>query len=203
MKRFTIVLIALVFGLGSVGPAPAQGKPKADPRPRAKLETTLGVIVLELDREKAPITVKNFLRYVEEGFYSGLIFHRVMPTFMIQGGGFDKNMNEKKEGLHPPIKLESKNGLKNVRGTIAMARTAVPDSAGSQFFLNVVDNPFLDYSKPDGNGYAVFGKVVEGMDVVDAIRKVKLIRHPKYPSRQGVTPETPVVILKAMILKNS
>jgi cyclophilin family peptidyl-prolyl cis-trans isomerase len=133
----------------------------------AVLETSLGVIEIELDREKAPVTVDNFVTYVEEGFYDGLVFHRVIKSFMIQGGGFQPD-GTRREG-NDPIRNEARNGLKNERGAIAMARTSNPDSATSQFFINTVDNTGLDYPNPDGYGYAVFGKVVEGMDVVDAI----------------------------------
>jgi len=133
---------------------------------KVKLETNVGDIVIELYPDKAPITVENFINYVEAGHYDGLVFHRVIPGFMIQGGGFDENGQEKR--TNPPIKLESDNGLKNDEGTIAMARTMVSDSATSQFFINVKDNDFLNYA-PGNPGYAVFGKVVEGMDVVNNI----------------------------------
>ena len=133
----------------------------------AVLETSLGVIEIELDRGEAPVTVDNFVAYVEEGFYDGLVFHRVIRGFMIQGGGFQPD-GTWKEG-HDPIGNEARNGLKNERGAIAMARTSDPDSATSQFFINTVKNRGLDYPNPDGHGYAVFGRVVEGMDVVDAI----------------------------------
>jgi cyclophilin family peptidyl-prolyl cis-trans isomerase len=136
-----------------------------------KLETSMGDIVIELDRQTAPITVRNFLGYVESGFYDGTIFHRVMPGFMIQGGGLTKQMVEKK--TRKPIISEAKNGLSNMRGTIAMARTSDPDSATSQFFINHRDNAFLDYIDDNKAGYAVFGKVIKGMDVVDAIAAVK------------------------------
>jgi peptidyl-prolyl cis-trans isomerase B (cyclophilin B) len=137
------------------------------------IETSQGVIVAELDSGKAPITVENILNYVRDGFYDGTIFHRVIDGFMIQGGGFDENM-ETKETL-PPIKNEAGNGLKNVKGTLSMARTSVVDSATAQFFINLADNGFLDHKNetPAGFGYAVFGKVVEGMDVVEKIGKVK------------------------------
>ena len=138
---------------------------------KVKMQTTLGDIVVELDAEKAPITVKNFLGYVADGFFDGLIFHRVIKGFMIQGGGFTPDMDQK--DTNAPIKIESSNGLSNDRGTIAMARTNVPDSATSQFFINHVDNEFLNYAGPGNPGYAVFGKVVEGMDVVDKIADVK------------------------------
>ena len=134
------------------------------------LETSMGNIVIELDRQAAPVTVKNFLGYVESGFYDGTIFHRVIPGFMIQTGGFTKNLERKK--IRNPIINEAKNGLSNKRGTIAMARTSDPNSATSQFFINHKDNTPLDYSGRNV-GYAVFGKVTEGMDVVDAIAAVK------------------------------
>lgn len=141
-----------------------------EPRPRVRLVTSKGTIVVELDREKAPITVSNFLRYVEDGFYDGTIFHRVVPDFVIQGGGFTPDLTRK--DTRPPIINESNNGLSNLRGTIAMARTNDPDSATSQFYINLVDNTSLDYA-PDRPGYAVFGRVIEGMDVVDAIAAVE------------------------------
>jgi cyclophilin family peptidyl-prolyl cis-trans isomerase len=134
------------------------------------METSLGIIEIKLDFSNAPITAANFKKYVEEGFYDGTIFHRVIEGFMIQGGGFDKDALPKT--TRDPIVLESNNGLKNERGTIAMARTSEPDSATSQFFINTVDNSFLNYA-PDNPGYAVFGKVVSGLEVVDAIEKVE------------------------------
>lgn len=138
-----------------------------------KLHTNHGVITLELDAEKAPITTANFLAYVESGFYANTIFHRVIDGFMIQGGGFEPGMRQKP--TNAPIKNEANNGLSNKTYTIAMARTPNPDSASSQFFINVNDNDFLNFSSPttQGWGYCVFGKVVEGMDVVDKIRQVK------------------------------
>ena len=134
------------------------------------LETSKGNIEIELDRANAPITVENFLSYVNEGFYAGTVFHRVIPGFMVQGGGFTPDGIQKE--THAPIKLESRNGLKNTLGTIAMARTNAPDSATSQFFINVAGNGFLDYS-PGNDGYAVFGKVVSGMEVVYSIEGVQ------------------------------
>jgi cyclophilin family peptidyl-prolyl cis-trans isomerase len=136
-----------------------------------KLETSLGDIVIELDEAAAPVTVKNFLGYVEGGFFDGTIFHRVINGFMIQGGGFTADMRQKQ--THSPIVNEAKNGLKNDRGTIAMARTNDPDSATSQFFINHKDNDFLNYVEGRNPGYAVFGRTVEGMDVVDKIAAVK------------------------------
>ena len=134
------------------------------------LSTSLGNIVLELDADKAPITVENFLSYAKSGYYNGTIFHRVIDVFMIQGGGFDASMKQK--STENPIKNEANNGLKNNKYTIAMARTSIPDSATSQFFINVNNNDFLNYPGQDGWGYCVFGKVTEGTDVVDKIQKV-------------------------------
>jgi len=138
-----------------------------------KLSTNFGDITLELNAEKAPITVANFLQYVERGFYDGVIFHRVIDGFMVQGGGFDVDMQQKK--TKDEIKNEADNGLSNDNYTIAMARTSIPDSASSQFFINATNNDFLNHTAKtaSGWGYCVFGKVVEGMDVVDKIKKVK------------------------------
>ncbi|MFT3850820.1 MAG: peptidylprolyl isomerase [Propionivibrio sp.] len=138
--------------------------------PSVEMQTNLGTIVIELDAEKAPITVKNFLQYANDGFYNGTVFHRVIEGFMIQGGGFTKDMGEKPTGAQIPN--EAKNGLKNQRGTIAMARRAEPHSATAQFFINQKDNTPLDYPSRDGWGYAVFGKVTQGLDVVNKIAKV-------------------------------
>ena len=138
---------------------------------KVKLKTSMGNIVLELNDNAAPVTVKNFRRYAQECFYDGTIFHRVMPNFMIQGGGFGEDMIEKP--THKPIINEANNGLKNDRGTIAMARTNNPNSATCQFFINHIDNDFLNYGGTGGPGYAVFGKVIEGMDVVDKIASVQ------------------------------
>ena len=142
----------------------------AEQAPRVRLETTMGNIVLELDRERAPTTVDNFLTYVNDGFYDGTIFHRVIDGFMIQGGGYTADFSRKE--TRPSIKNEADNGLKNAHGSIAMARTSDPHSASAQFFINVADNAMLDYKAPNGRGwgYAVFGRVAEGMDVVDKIR---------------------------------
>jgi cyclophilin family peptidyl-prolyl cis-trans isomerase len=142
-----------------------------DKMTKVKIETNYGEIVAELYPDKTPMTVENFKTYVDEGFYENTLFHRVIDGFMIQGGGFDAETGEQKE-THGEIKLESDNGLSNDRGTIAMARTSVPDSATSQFFINTVDNEFLNYGYRD-EGYAVFGKVIEGMGVVDTIEKVE------------------------------
>lgn len=171
-------------------PVPAAG-------PVVTLETSLGRIVLELDEKAAPRTVANFLRYVKEGFYDGTVFHRVIPGFMIQGGGFTGGLQLK--ATHGPIAIESNNGLHNQRATVAMARTADPDSATSQFFINVVDNAFLDYPGRDGAGYTVFARVIDGMDVVD-----RIVGLPTEPRRMpsGVfpnLPQQPVVIEKARL----
>ena len=136
-----------------------------------KIKTNLGSFTLELDEEKAPISSKNFKDYVEKGFYNGTIFHRVIDGFMIQGGGFDLDMSQKE--TDSPIKNEASNGLKNEKYTVAMARTSIPDSATSQFFINTSDNSFLDYPGQDGAGYCVFGKVTEGFDIVDKINSVQ------------------------------
>ena len=140
---------------------------------KATIETSKGTITLELDEKRAPRTVANFAEYAKCGFYDGTIFHRVIDGFMIQGGGFTRDMNQKE--TRDPIAIESMNGLRNERGTIAMARTMDPDSATSQFFINLVDNAFLDFTSPTvrGYGYAVFGRVTDGLDVVDAIAKVR------------------------------
>ena len=140
---------------------------------KVTMETSVGTITLELDGEKSPKTVANFVKYAGDGFYDGTIFHRVIDGFMIQGGGFTRDLNQKQ--TREAIPNEAANGLKNRRGTIAMARTMIPDSATSQFFINLVDNDFLDFRSetPQGYGYAVFGEVTDGMDVVDAIAKVK------------------------------
>ena len=159
--------------VAKVEPAPKKAAPKAPANPAVVMTTSKGVIRIELDPAKAPLSVENFLKYVDAKFYDGTIFHRVIPNFMIQGGGFSSGM-EKKE-TRAPIQNEAKNGLRNLRGTIAMARTTNPHSATAQFYINHVDNPLLDQAgqPPGGWGYAVFGKVVEGMDVVDAIANVK------------------------------
>jgi cyclophilin family peptidyl-prolyl cis-trans isomerase len=145
----------------------------SEQNPQVLIETSMGDIKIELFKEKAPITVKNFLNYVKDGFYDGLIFHRVIKDFMVQGGGMSEALEQKKPKF--AIKNEATNGLSNTRGTLAMARTAVVDSATSQFFINTVDNLFLNHAgkQPDRYGYCVFGQVIEGMDVVDQIRVVK------------------------------
>jgi cyclophilin family peptidyl-prolyl cis-trans isomerase len=164
-----------------------------------KFETSMGDIVVELDEKAAPLSVRNFLRYVNEGFYDGVIFHRVIPNFMIQGGGFTVEMEKK--ATHDPIVNEADNGLSNVRGSIAMARTNMPDSATSQFFINHKDNGFLNYVDESRPGYAVFGKVIEGMDVVDKIASVKTTkRKDKKGDLKSDVPVEPVVIKSAKVI---
>ncbi|MBO9689652.1 peptidylprolyl isomerase [Roseateles chitosanitabidus] len=164
-----------------------------------KLSTTMGDIKVQLDPEKAPKTVANFVAYVKAGHYNGVIFHRVIDGFMIQTGGYTPDLKQKP--TKAPIPLEAGNGLMNIRGSIAMARTGDPNSATSQFFINVVDNPGLDpgYAS-DGRGYAVFGYVTEGMDVVDKIREVQTSKSPKNPAFQNL-PNTPILINKATVEK--
>lgn len=166
--------------------------------PKVALQTSQGDIVLELNAEQAPISVNNFLAYVQSGFYDNTIFHRVIPGFMIQGGGMNAEMKENRGKT--PIKNEADNGLKNLYGTIAMARTQVVDSATSQFFINVNDNDFLDHRdpRPEAFGYAVFGKVVEGMEIVHAIEKVPTGNKGYHQD----VPVEPVTILKASVLED-
>ena len=168
MNSITLLSL-LVLGLSVCLSASAIAGQGESQKPVVVLDTSAGEVTLQLDREKAPITVENFLKYVDEGFYDNLIFHRVISGFMIQGGGMTDQMEEKSTGKHAPIKNESKGGLSNLRGTIAMARTNNPDSATCQFFINHVDNQNLDTY---GGGYTVFGKVIDGMNVVDEIAKV-------------------------------
>ncbi len=191
--RLTALLAFAMAGLLAAGTSAAQDKAGAT-APRVLLSTSEGDITLQLDAEKAPKTVANFLAYVKSGHYDGTIFHRVIAGFMIQGGGLAPDMKEK--AAKAPIALESRNGLKNDRGTIAMARTSVPDSATAQFFINVVDNPPMNYPNPDGHGYAVFGRVTEGMDVVDKIRAVPT---GNAGSHQNV-PVKPVLIRSAKVI---
>jgi peptidyl-prolyl cis-trans isomerase A (cyclophilin A)/peptidyl-prolyl cis-trans isomerase B (cyclophilin B) len=163
----------------------------ADNLPRVSMKTSMGEMVIELNPEKAPISVKNFLQYAREGFYNGTIFHRIIFGFMIQGGGFDEKFQEKP--TRDAIKIESKNGLKNKQYTIAMARTSDPDSATAQFFINAEDNRFLDWPGQDGWGYAVFGKVISGTEVVEKIQRIK-------PGEDGL-PNPRVVIESVSIIE--
>jgi peptidyl-prolyl cis-trans isomerase A (cyclophilin A) len=186
LKRLVPLLTASAL-LATMLPALAQ---------KVRLTTSVGDIVLQLEAEKTPKTTANFLQYVRDGHYDGTIFHRVIENFMIQGGGYKPDLSQKP--TRAPIPLESRTGLSNQRGTVAMARTADPNSASAQFFINVADNPFLDQPNArDGNGYAVFGRVVEGMDVVEKIRNVPT-------QAQGMhqnLPATPVILQKAIVEK--
>lgn len=194
MKRKFIFCIATAVGflLLTVGTALAEtpkGKQRGD-KPMVVFSTTLGEVTIELYPEKAPITVENFLTYVDAGFYDGTIFHRVVPGFVIQGGGFTESMEQK--STRPSIKNEADNGLKNERGTLSMARTRDVNSATSQFFINLVDNAFLDHGTRDF-GYAVFARVVVGMDVIDKIGAVRTSNRGMYQN----VPVQPVVIQSA------
>lgn len=162
--------------------------------PSVEMQTSMGTIVIELDSEKAPVTVKNFLQYAKDGFYNGTVFHRVIEGFMIQGGGFTKDMGEKPTGAQIPN--EAKNGLKNLRGTIAMARRGEPHSATAQFFINHKDNAALDYPSRDGWGYAVFGKVTHGLEVIDKIAKVQTGNRGMFQD----VPVEPVVIQSVKVI---
>lgn len=199
--RFITTVAALVLS-GAAMAAPA--KPAAAPAPakavatspQVLLKTSAGDIVLELNAEKAPVTVANFLGYVKSGHYNGTIFHRVIGSFMIQGGGYDAQMNEKSTGA--PIQNEGLNGLKNLPYTIAMARMSAPHSATAQFFINVADNAMLNPPGRDGWGYAVFGKVISGTDVVD---KIKAVRTGRSGGHSDV-PLEPVTIITATVIKS-
>ena len=189
----TVAAVALMAGCSKEVSKDMETGPK-----KVSLETSMGAIVIELDEEAAPVTVKNFLTYVEEGFFDGTIFHRVIPNFMIQGGGFTADLRKKQ--THSPIVNEAGNGLKNDRGTISMARTGDPHSATAQFFINHRDNNrSLDYVAGGNPGYAVFGKVVEGMEVVDKIAVVKTKRVPM----SEALPLVPVVIESAKIVSDN
>jgi cyclophilin family peptidyl-prolyl cis-trans isomerase len=188
-----VVVAALTLGTASLAaqtPAPA---PAAKPNPRVALDTSKGTIVVELFPDKSPLTVANFLQYVKSGFYNGVIFHRVIPDFMVQTGGFTPDMEQKP--TKGQISNESKNGLRNERGTLAMARLSEPHTASSQFFINLKDNRSLDHSSR-GWGYTVFGRVVEGIEVVDAVATVRTTT--KGP--HGDVPVEPVIIKKASVV---
>src|SRR3989338_2185832 len=196
MKRLFASLIALLLcftthtSYSSTQASISKGKPTM-----VKLHTNLGTITLQLNAEKAPNSVKNFVDYVNSGFFSNTIFHRVIDNFMIQGGGFEPGMKQKK--ANAPIKNEAANGLNNATYTIAMARTSDPPSASAHFFINTKDNHFLDYPGQDGWGYCVFGKVVEGTEVVDKIGNVKT----GFKAGMPDVPETDVIIIKAEVVK--
>lgn len=190
-RKWALALNALALtAMFSVAPLAS-----AQEAPKVKLATSMGDIVVQLNPEKAPKTVANFLQYVREKHYNGTIFHRVIDGFMIQGGGFTPDMAQKP--MRAPIPLEAGNGLKNDKYTLAMARTGAPDSATAQFFINVKDNAMLNAPQPDGHGYAVFGKVVEGADVVDKIRAVATSNKGPYQN----VPNTPVTINSATVVE--
>ena len=190
MKKL-VLLATLAASVTAIATAPAWAQ-------KVKLTTSMGDIVLQLDAEKAPKTVANFVQYVKAGHYNGTIFHRVIDGFMVQGGGMQADLQEKP--TRAPIPLEAKNGLSNLRGSLAMARTQVPDSATAQFFINLGDNLRLDAaSSPDGNGYAVFGRVVEGMDVVDRIKAVPVGNQAGYQN----VPQQAILIKQATLIGES
>lgn len=190
LRKLVLVGVVAAMTLGSAGPADAQDNPVV------VLETSLGSMTIELFRDRAPVTVDNFLGYVEDGFFEGTIFHRVIPNFMIQGGGLSPTLVEK--ATRPAIRNEAANGLTNDRGTLAMARTPVVDSATAQFFINLVDNPFLNHSgtDPQSYGYAVFGRITDGLDVLDGIGAVRT-------QRQGPHQDVPVepVVITSVTLQ--
>lgn len=204
MKRRLLLCLAAVLPTLSFA---------VDSNPVVEIKTSEGTITVELYKDKAPVSVANFLKYVDKKFYDGTVFHRVMSTFMIQGGGFAQKENGEHEQkvVDAPIKNEASNGLKNDRGTIAMARTGNPDSATSQFFINVVDNAGLNAPNPDGYGYAVFGKVTAGLDIVDKIKavpvaqKVLVARLPDGSTRQAPMQNVPEkdVVIESIRLKSA
>ncbi len=193
MKTISIFSLVMCLFLAILG-----NTAMSETNPKVQFETTKGTILIELDAEKAPKTVENFLTYVNSGHYDGTIFHRVIPSFMIQGGGFDSDMNQK--STNDPIENEANNGLKNIKGSISMARTSAPHSATAQFFINVVDNAMLDFTSesPQGWGYAVFGQVTEGLDAVLAIEEVATGNHGMHQN----VPLEPVVIEKASVVSD-
>ena len=192
MLKSTLAAVAAVFALSVMAPAALA----ATQNPHVLLTTSAGNIELQLDSQKAPVSVENFLKYVNSGFYNNTTFHRVIPGFMVQGGGFNEQMQQKQP--NPPIKNEADNGLKNDKGTIAMARTQDPHSATSQFFVNVKDNDFLNHTgkNAQGWGYTVFGKVTSGMDVIEKMRGVPTGRFGMHAD----VPKTPVTINSAKII---
>ena len=188
MNRYATMALALALLVG--------GEVMAGGNPVVLMKTSKGDVKIELDAEKAPVTVQNFLKYAKDGHYDGTVFHRVIPGFMIQGGGYGPDLGEKKTGA--PIKNEATNGLKNERGTLAMARTSDPNSATAQFFINLVDNAFLDHKDTGrGYGYAVFGKVTDGMNVVDEIAKVPTASKGMHEN----VPTEPVVIESVTVVE--
>ncbi|CAZ87189.1 peptidylprolyl isomerase [Thiomonas arsenitoxydans] len=194
MRQHIAPILAALSLVSAAALPPAHAAKAPAAQPKVEFVTTMGNFVVQLDPARAPKTVANFLDYVKSGFYKGTIFHRVIPGFMVQGGGFTADMQKKP--TRAPIPLESQNGLRNLKGTIAMARTSDPNSATSQFFVNVVDNPSLDYPKPDGYGYAVFGKVISGMNVIEKIVAVPTKNEGMFQD----VPVKPIVIEDAKLL---
>lgn len=195
INRLATLLIFVL--LAACSQAPVRPTPPPDPYPDVAIETSLGTFVVQLEQQRAPLTVANFLHYVDTGFYNGTLFHRVVPGFVIQGGGFTAAYVEKKTAT--PVPNESGNGLSNLRGTIAMAREDAPHTATAQFYINLADNKKLD-PRPDRWGYAVFGRVIQGMDVVDKIAGVSTGKAGPFDKD---APLKPVVITKAVVLKKS
>lgn len=194
MKKYLLSVILASFSLAAIAAT------TKEEHSNVLVQTNMGDITIELDREHAPKTVENFEKYISKGFFDGTIFHRVIPNFMIQGGGFTEDLKQK--AVDAPIQNEANNGLKNKRGTIAMARTSDPHSATAQFFINTVDNEFLNHTAPTGSGwgYTVFGKVTAGMDVVDAISKVPTGSSGMFSSD---VPKNPIVIKKITLITDS
>lgn len=183
MHRLLLLALALLSSISALAA-----------NPQLEVKTSMGTLTIELYEDKAPKSVENFLRYAQDDFFNGTVFHRVKPGFMIQGGGFTADMKQKE--TRTSIQNEAKNGLKNETGTLAMARTSDPHSATAQFFINVANNSFLDYPKPDGWGYAVFGKVVQGFDIV---QKIAMVQTGNAGPHQNV-PNTPVIIESVKLL---
>ena len=195
-RRIAILAVAAILPATALAQSQPKGcTAKGNEPMKVKLTTSMGPIVIELNKDKAPVSVENFVKYVEAGHYNGTIFHRVIPNFMVQGGGFTKDLTQKK--TRAAIHNEANNGLSNLRGTVAMARTGDPHSATAQFFINLVDNKRLDFVSDQSGmtyGYCVFGKVVNGMDVVDKIKTVETAPQGPLP---GDVPKTTIVIEKA------
>ncbi len=201
MRRSWLLCFCISIGLGA-DVAVSDEEKKLDPFPQVELKTALGDIIIELDNVRAPKSSANFLRYVNDGYYDGVVFHRVIKSYVIQAGRYDADYEEK-SGLHDPIPCEWDNGLKNDRGMVGVARGAAADSGQAQFYINVVDSHILDQPWPaSGNvGYAVFGRVVQGMDVVDAISQSKtVLEHDVIKNERWTVPEEPIVITKASVV---
>jgi peptidyl-prolyl cis-trans isomerase A (cyclophilin A) len=192
MMRILLSILAIAFSAAAFAATP--------PNPEVELRTNMGTIVLEVYHENAPVTVENFLKYVKDGYYNGTIFHRVIPGFMIQAGGFTSDMHENST-RYPPIKNEAGNGIRNAPGVVSMARTADPNSATSQFFINLVENPSLDFRAPtrEGYGYAPLGRVVQGMEIVNRIAQVPTAKRGVHEN----VPVKPVIIERARVLEKT